>query len=335
MQQLMKPVRSPIFWGVSALALIAIIGLVVTYIHVSPPTQKIITFYTQDAVSITPGDTVRIAGVVVGTVKDLSIEPNQVRVRASLEESAFIGDQSQVEVRMLTVVGGYYVHINSLGNAPLGSRPIPKERVTMPYSLIRTLADATKITENVSTRPINESLNQLQQGLTGTNPDALTQLINAGNSITDAMERQRGQVSRILNVSNEYIRRMNADRAILEFLISRIAILQQTLTIYGKGFSQANLGIGEVGQRLDSVSSFYMFHRRDFIERVRGIFGEIQAIADRNGVVVRVLRRIRERMERTIAAQDVFATQPSFGGTPGPPELFATDLCIPVEGSRC
>jgi hypothetical protein len=68
-----------------------------------------------------------------------------------------------------------------------------------------------------------------------------------------------------------------------------------------------------------------MPHRSDFLARVRGVLGEFQAIADRNGVVVRVLRRIRERMENTLAAQN--------GGTP--PELFATDLCIPVEGSRC
>ena len=61
----------------------------------------------------------------MGTVKDLSLETDQVRVRASVDRDAFVGDQSQFEVRMLTVVGGYYVTINSLGDVPLGSRPIP------------------------------------------------------------------------------------------------------------------------------------------------------------------------------------------------------------------
>jgi phospholipid/cholesterol/gamma-HCH transport system substrate-binding protein len=335
MQSVMNPVRSPMFWGVATLVMIVVISLGVAYVYVNPPNQKIVTFYTDDAISVNPGDTVRIAGIVVGKVKDLSLEPDQVRVRASVDGSAFVGDQSQIEVRMLTVVGGYYVTINSLGDSPLGARTIPRERVTMPYNLMRTLADAPKVTENVSTRPINESINQLQQGLAGTNSDALTELINAGNAITDALQRQRGQLSRILDVSNEYVQRLNNDRDLIVYLVSKIAILEQTLVLYNGGIGDSLAGLGEVGKRLDPVGVFYMNHRDDFLARVRGVLGEFQAIADRNGVVVRVLRRIRERMEGTLAAQDAFATRPGFGGAPPAPELFATDLCIPLEGNRC
>ena len=120
-------------------------------------------------------------------------EPDQIRVRASVNRDAFVGDQSQVQVRMLTVVGGYYVTIVPLGNAPLGTRPIPKERVTMPYSLIQALSDTTKITEHVAPKPIKESIDQLQQGLRGTNVDSVAAVLNAGNSIADTLDRQRGR----------------------------------------------------------------------------------------------------------------------------------------------
>lgn len=326
MQSAMKQLHSPMFWGVTTLVMATVIGMVVAWVYVSPPGKQIVTFYTDDAVSISPGDTVRIAGIVVGEVKDLAIEPKQVRVRASVDRDAFVGDQSQIEVRMLTVVGGYYVTINSLGDVPLGSHPIPLSRVTMPYSLIRTLADTTKITDNVATKPINESINQVQQGLTGANSDAITELLNAGNAITQNLERQRGQISSVLEFSNEYIRELNNNRELLEYMLSRVAILEESFVLYGKGFAASMHGMGELGKQvLDPLDRFYMPHRSDFLARVRGVLGEFQAIADRNGVVVRVLRRIRERMESTLAAQN--------GGTP--PELFGTDLCIPVEGSRC
>jgi phospholipid/cholesterol/gamma-HCH transport system substrate-binding protein len=325
MQSMTKQLRSPMFLGPMALVIAAVIGLVVAWVYVSPPGQQIVTFYTDDAASIAPGDTVRIAGIVVGKVKDLSIEPKQVRVRASIDRDAFVGDQSQVEVRMLTVVGGYYVTIDSLGDDPLGSRPIPLDRVTMPYSLIRTLADTTKITDNVATKPINESINQVQQGLTGSNTDALTEILNAGNSITATMDRQRGQLSKILEMSNEYISKLNDNRELLDFMISRVAILEETLVLYGKGFAGAFDGLGQVAIRLESVNHTYMPHRTEFLARIHGVLGELTTIADRNGVVVRVLRRVRERMESTMAAQN--------NGTP--PELFATDLCFPTEGSRC
>jgi phospholipid/cholesterol/gamma-HCH transport system substrate-binding protein len=326
MQSVRNAARSPMFWGIVTLALTLVITLVVAWVYVSPPRQQIVTFYTNDAASVSAGSTVRISGIVVGKVKDISIEPNQVRVRASVDRDAFVGDQSQVEVRMLTVVGGYYVTINSLGDAPLGSKPIPQERVTMPYSLIRTLADATKITDKVATRPLNDSLNELQHGLTGTNVDAVKKLLAAGNAITDVMERQRGQLTAILDLSNEYIHRLDANKSLLEYLISRVAILEQTLVLYGKGFGEALEGLGDIGKRaLTPLGNFYMPRRDDFLARVKGILGEIQAIADRNGVVVRVLRRIRGRLEGTLAAQN--------NGTP--PELFATDLCFPTEGNRC
>ena len=136
----MKILRSPTLWGTGALAVLAAVALVAATLYLNPPAQKSVTFYTTDAATVRPGDQVRIAGISVGTVKDLALEGNRVRVRAQVEDSAFVGDQSQIQVRMLTVVGGYYVNIVSLGGSPLGSRPIPQERVTMPYNLMQTLA---------------------------------------------------------------------------------------------------------------------------------------------------------------------------------------------------
>ena len=92
MQSAMRLTRSPMFWGVTTLVLGTVIGMVVAWVYVSPPGQQIVTFYTDDAVSISPGDTVRIAGIVVGKVKDLAIEPKQVRVRATVDRDAFVGD---------------------------------------------------------------------------------------------------------------------------------------------------------------------------------------------------------------------------------------------------
>lgn len=325
MQPVRKFVRNPLFWGVSTLVMVSVVSLVVAWVYVNPPKQQIVSFYTDDAVSVNPGDTVRVAGIVVGKVKDLSLEPQQVRVRVSIDSDVFVGDQSQVQVRMLTVVGGYYVTIVPLGDAPLGSRPIPLQRVTMPYSLIRTLADSTKITDQVAPQPINESINQIQQGLTGSNTGALAQILNAGNTVAQVMEQQRGQLTRILDMSNEYIERLNGNRELLEYLIRRVAILEQTLVLYGQGFAASIDGMGQIVERVGTLTDFYMPHRSDFLARVRGVLGEFQAIADRNGVIVRVLRRIRDRMEHTLAAQNK--------GTP--PELFATDLCIPTEGRSC
>jgi phospholipid/cholesterol/gamma-HCH transport system substrate-binding protein len=322
MQQL-NWLRNPTTWGAGVLALAAVIGLVTALLYISPLGQKTVTFYTDDAASLTPGDQVRIAGITVGTVKNLVLESDRVRVNARVDATAFVGDKSQVQVRMLTVVGGYYVTIVSLGEAPLGAKPIPADRVTMPYNLMRTLADATKITDNVSTKPINESLNQIQAGLSGTNTESLSAAIDAGNSLMSAISRQRGQVSAILNMSDEYLESLTGFREELKQMVLKVALVEQTLTLYGKGFAGTLDGLGKILVGLRPVGVWYRKHRPEFLEKVRSWEQRGRLFLDRNGLTIRSLHRIQDKINRILDAQD------------GRPELLATDLCIPVPGSAC
>ena len=318
-------IRAQRFWGITALVLITAIGVVAAVLYIKPPGESIVTFYTTDAASLRPGDTVRVAGVVVGKVKDLALEPDQVRVRATVEKGAFVGDQSQVQVRMLTVVGGYYVTIVPLGRTPLGAGAIPKERVTMPYNLMQTLTDSTKITEGVTTRPIKESVDQLQHALTGTNTKTVSAILDAGNSVTDMLNQQRGQISKILDLSDEYIDRLTKYDGKLADYLRRISILEQTLILYGKAFGDGITKLGGVGWVLGPVFDSYFSHRDDFLQRIRNILGDARTIGDRSGTMVRVLQRIHDRMEVALDKQNNFTR----------PELLATDICIPMHGSPC
>jgi virulence factor Mce-like protein len=316
-------VRNPTVWGTGALAMVAIVAIVAGLLYVNPLGHQTVSFRTDDAASITPGMTVRIAGITVGKVKDLAIEPDQVRVRATVDKTAFVGDRSNVQVRMLTVVGGYYVNIDSLGDVPLGGEVIPKERVTMPYNLMRAVTDTTKITETINPAPIERSLDQVQQGLAGENLGVITSVVDAGAKLTDMLDRQRGQVSAILDMSDEYIRELSKYRDQFTRLVSKIAILEQTLVLYGKGFSTALLGMGEIMKGLGPVGDFYRKHRDKFLAKFIHWQQIVRTWANRSGFVVRILRRTRDRMEQTLAIQNA------------PPELLATDLCIPLPGSPC
>ncbi len=321
--QPMKVLRNPTLWGASALVLLVVVALVAAMLYTNPPGQKIVTFYSNDVAAIHPGDQVRIAGITVGKVKDMALEPNQVRVRAQIEGRAFVGDRSQVQVRMLTVVGGYYVNIVSLGDTPLGARSIPMERVTMPYSLIRTLTDATKITDTVNPKPINESLDELQKGLVGNNVEALSAAVDAGNRVMSTIEKQRGQITAILNMSDEYIRTLNNFGSELKDMVRKISILEQSITLYGKKLGIALTYFGYVVDNLAPVGVFYLNHRDKVLTKLRDWVANARTWSERNGVIIRALRLGRRKIERILDAQAA------------PPELLATDLCMPIPGSPC
>ncbi|MGU3650721.1 MlaD family protein [Mycolicibacterium sp. A43C] len=322
--QPMKILGNQLLWGLLALGTVLVVAVAATVVYVSPPGEKDVVFYTDDAASVRSGVDVRIAGITVGRVKDLAIEPDRVRVHAVVDRDAFVGDQSQVQVRMLTVVGGYYVNIVSLGEQPLGAQSIPIERVTMPYNLMQTLADATKVTDHVDPRPIRESLDQIETGLQGANVDTLSAIIDAGSAITATIDRQRGQITSILDLSDEYIQSLRNYRGQLQQLVSKIAILEQTLVLYGKAFGDALSGMGDIADSfLGPFGRFWVNHREDFIDKVRSWQERFRRWADNNSRIIPRLRRVRDKLERVLDAQNAR------------PELLATDLCIPMPGSGC
>ncbi len=319
----MNPIRNPTTWGAMALALMTAVAVVAGTLYVSPPGQQSVTFYTDDAAAVRPGDQVRVAGIPVGEVKDVSLRTNEVQVQARVGDEVFIGDKTTIEVRMLTVVGGYYVDLIPLGEAPLGSRSIPRERVTMPYSLIRTLNDVTKITDNIAAKPISESLDEIQNGLRGDNLDALNAVVTAGNTMMSTIDKQRGQITAILDLSDEYIKQLGDYRDEFKALIQKIAIIQSILEIYSKGFGGALNGLGVAIEALKPIGNFYGNHRSEFIEKVRNLLAKGRLWVDRNGVIIRGLQDVQRHIERILDVQQA------------PPELLATDLCIPMPDAPC
>lgn len=324
MKSVAKLWHNPVAKGVGAMVIATVVALVLTYLYYNEPGRgQILAFYTDDAASLRTGDEVRVAGIKVGTVTELELEPNQVRVTAQVDDNVFVGDQSQVDVRMLTVVGGYYVNLVSAGNVPLGDNVIPVSRVTMPYSLMTALTDTTKITDNVNTTPVNESLNQIAQGLKGPNVDVVSTAIDAGNALAATIERQRGQVTEILNLSDEYIRALANYRDKFDQLVRKVSILTQTLVIYNRGFSDTLIGLGDVSLALKPLGDAYNAHRVEFTEKVRNYLEKGRLFVERNGLTIRALKRVQNLFDRILDAQNAA------------PALLATDLCVPIPGSAC
>jgi len=321
-QPLKKPDR-PLLLGICALLMVFVVAVTTAAVYLRPPGQQAVVFYTDDAATVRPGDSVRIAGVEVGRITDLTLEPEQIRVRAMVDRDAFVGDRSQIQVRMRTVVGGYYTAIESLGDRPLGDRTIPRERVTLPYNLIRTVTEATRITDGVQGVSVRDALSQAADGLTGDGVRTISTILAAGNSLTTAIDSQRGQISKILDMSDEYITALRGHTDQLKAMLSKVSILEQTLVVYSAGFGQALSGMGDVLDSMNPIGQFYTGHRDKFIEKVRNWQLIVRTWANRSGVVVNALRRVRDKLERVLDAQNAR------------PVLLATDLCIPVPGQAC
>jgi hypothetical protein len=137
------------------------------------------------------------------------------------------------------------------------------------------------------------------------------------------IDRQRGQVTAILNLSDEWIRSLKNFEGPLRVLVRRISILEATLNIYSTGFGAGIQGLNDLINSLAPALLFYRHHHDEMVERLRRFIAKATDWVNRQGVIIRSLRLIRNKVERVLDAQGA------------PPELLATDMCFPTPGSPC
>ncbi|MEV6774185.1 MlaD family protein [Nocardia sp. NPDC051030] len=191
-------------YGVIGAVLVAIGLLAAGALYVIPFGKHTYTAELSEAQSVKAGDDVRVAGISVGEVKSLELKPDKVVMRFTVDSDVFLGDQTSLDIRMLTIVGGHYVALFPAGDKPLGSKAIPSDRVRLPYSLVETFQDAAIPLAKIDGNSLNQNLAALGDSMHGA-PDSLRTTLQTVANYVDALERQRGQVSNAVAVADEYV----------------------------------------------------------------------------------------------------------------------------------
>jgi len=150
--------RMEMGWGIGAAVALVVMALIAGGIYVFTPGQSRLVAQFEEAGQIKAGDSVRVAGVPVGTVKKVTLAGDHVDVEMSVGRGVFIGDESRVDAKMLTVVGGNFLDITSAGNERLGAHPITKDNTSVPYSLTKTFSLAQPKIEALDVAPLRKTL---------------------------------------------------------------------------------------------------------------------------------------------------------------------------------
>ncbi|MFE9322621.1 MlaD family protein [Nocardia sp. NPDC052278] len=310
---------------VVVVAVVVLIAAVAVYLH--PFGRRTIAFETTDAASLTVGEEVRIAGVSVGKVAGLAIQPTTVRVDLSIDSDAFVGTDSLVDVRMLTPVGGYAVTLIPVGAKPLGSHSvIPVEHVTVPYSIADVLQSAPNVTDKVDGGTIDANVDQLADALQH-NPTSVKSIIDGLNSIATVMDRQRSQVHQIMNFGAEYLQTFNQSREFIFELLRQSEIVVSRYVATHEGFDEAYQRLGDILNRVQPFLEFYVGHKDELLAAVtkaRDAIGDFQNIL---GPALDSMKALQAQLENWLGPDGLKAIG---GGA-----LLASNICIPTPGRTC
>lgn len=189
-----------------------------------------------DASSLKSGDSVRVAGVRVGTVSSVALQPDsKVIVDFDADTDIVITAATKAAVRYLNLVGDRYLElVDSPGSAkimPAGSQ-IPLDRTAPALDLDLLLGGLKPVVQGLDPQQVNALTNALIQILQGQegnldslfsktssfssslaqNSQTIQQMIDNLNSVVDTISKDGTQFSGAIDRLEKLITGLNQDR---------------------------------------------------------------------------------------------------------------------------
>jgi phospholipid/cholesterol/gamma-HCH transport system substrate-binding protein len=167
-----------------------------------------------DASSLKSGDSVRVAGVRVGTVTDVALQPdNKVIVDFDADRKIVLTSGTKATVRYLNLVGDRYLElVDSPGSAkiqPPGSR-IPLDRTEPALDLDLLLGGLKPVVQGLNPNDVNALTNSLIQILQGQEGN-IDSLFSKTTSFTTALADNGQTVQQLIDNLNTVIATISKD----------------------------------------------------------------------------------------------------------------------------
>ncbi|MDQ3985368.1 MAG: MCE family protein [Actinomycetota bacterium] len=227
--------RSPILIGI--LSIIGItIGMVFAFSIDKLPFVKQAYELTADfenAAGLNPENQVRVAGIKVGTISNVELVSDRVRVTMEIDNGIEIPDDAFAEIKLATILGTKFVDIEGRGGQPFmedGDR-IPLERTAIPYEIYQASNEGTGVLEELDGPALNDMLRELAT-LVEVTEDELGVALKGLNDLGTSLNAKQDDLTSLLAQSNELtgflrdegdelVRLIDASNVVLETVVDQ------------------------------------------------------------------------------------------------------------------
>ena len=202
-----------------------------------------------EAGGLAAGDTVRVAGLVMGTVQDVALQGSHVEVTFSVRHGGHLGLRTGAAIRTATVLGTKYLALlpSGSGTLPAGAT-IPLSRTQAPYNLTEILSTLTTKAGAVNTGQLARSFGTISSALATAPPGlraalagvralsetiasrdaALSQLLSSASSVTGVLAARSRQIGSLITDGNQLLSTLYQRRAEIRLLLVNVtAVVDQ------------------------------------------------------------------------------------------------------------
>ncbi len=279
----MKRLRevNPVTVGVIGLVLI-VVTVLVAFNFNSLPLIGSGTTYSADfseAAGLRPNAEVRIAGVKAGTVTNMELEGNHVRVDFRIDD-AWVGNRSTASIEIKTLLGQKYLAVDPQGDRPLDpDTPIPVQRTTAPYEITQAFNDVGRAQGEIDTQELARSF-QVMADTFRDSPQQVGDALHGLSAVSQTIASRDEQIRQLLQNTNQ----------VTKTIADRDGNFQRLI-------SDGNLLLGEIEFRKDAISKLLM-GTQQLAQQLRGL------VADDGGQLQPALAKLDQITAMLAANQD-------------------------------
>jgi len=320
--------RTATWWALVALALTAVLVVVLGFLYLRPPGRSELRALMNESGGIISGTEVRIAGIPVGNVTKVRLVDDKVEATLEVKTDVPIGDQTSMDVRMLTIVGGAFVALHPAGSGRLGTDPIPPDRITVPYSLSEVMDSAAKTATEIDATAMRR-VAVTTGDMLKSKPGAVRSILSDVEKLTATLDQQQRQVSRVAALGAEYTTQLAAQQKTLEEMIRRIrAVLPVMIGYKDRGILTYD-ALGEMVLYVGDIlgEPYEKRFKKPLHELVNSASG-VQETVKRMGLAIDQLKSMVNRMS---AAAHPNGINLDFGAQ----VIDDSVICIPIAGRTC
>lgn len=233
--------------------------LIVLVITVGLQTQRLWAMATSirhqalflDAGGLAPGNDVKVSGVKVGTVSDVSLQQGKALVSFTVDGKVRLGSDTTAHIRTGTLLGQRVLTLESNGEGRLRSADVIQvSRTGSPYSLTDALGEFAGNTRDTDTATLNQSLNTLSTTIERVAPQlgptfdgisriskalndrnaSLSGLLKSAADVTGILAQRSQQVNALILNGNELLGVLKDRQYAIVTLLANTSALSQQLS---------------------------------------------------------------------------------------------------------
>src|SRR5699024_1818213 len=141
---------------------------------------------------------VRVAGVRVGSVTDVCLDGERVRVDFRVDD-AWLGDRTAAAIRVKTLLGQKYLALDPKGDRALDAgRSIPLDRTMAPYDVMEAFSDLSGTLDDIDTDQLARSFRTMSDTFAGT-PDEVSGALDGLTRLSNTIANRDQQLKELLD----------------------------------------------------------------------------------------------------------------------------------------